>query len=182
MRPLLARAPLDVSLKRGRQSVRYALIALSLMAAGYALLYFPYPPTSFPVRALTFYLHVVASASALGSRVLDRTVAVSGDLVYGRFSLRIVLDCAALDAHVLYAAAVAAFPVVWSRRVLGILVGSTLIAATNIARIVALYAAGLYWPGAFHVLHEEVFQFGIVLVALLTFLGWLGWARSAPAS
>ena len=162
--------------------MRFVILALALMATTYAVFYFPYPAGSFPVRLLNWYLRTIASASAIGARLFDPTASASGDIVGGRFSLRIVLDCGALDAQALFAATVAAFPVPWRRRLVGVIAGSALIATFNIGRIVSLYAIGLFWPSAFHAAHEEVFQFGIIAVAFGAFWIWTVWARGPAGS
>jgi exosortase/archaeosortase family protein len=159
------------------QALHYLVRALALGGLAYAALYFPYPPGSFPVRALAWYLRQVARASGALVWLFDRQVFTSGDLVEGAFSLRIVLDCAALDAQALFAAAVLAFPARWWRRALGLLVGSALLALVNVGRIVLLYAAGIWWPDAFHILHEEILQLAIVLTAVCSFLAWIVWVQ-----
>jgi exosortase/archaeosortase family protein len=160
-----------------RSWVGYLVRAAALMFVFYALLYYPYPPGSLPVRAFGWYLHQIARSSGAIVRLLDNTVVVSGDLIQGRFSLRIVLDCAALDAHALFAAAVLAFPAPWSRRAAGIVAGSAVVALVNLARISLLYVVGLRWPASFHLLHEEVLQLAIILATFLAFGGWILWAR-----
>jgi exosortase/archaeosortase family protein len=118
-------------------------------------------------------------------RLFDPGAAVGGELgdlgtlIVGRFSLRIVLDCAALDAHALLAAAVLAFPVAWRRRIAGVVAGTPIVGAINVIRIVILYVAGVRWPDAFHVLHEEVLQLLIIVSTFLVFAAWIVWARRA---
>jgi exosortase/archaeosortase family protein len=164
-----------------RRALRYVALAAVLGGAAYAALYFPYPPGSFPVRLLSWYLHQVAWASAGGVWLFDRSVTVHEDVVQGRFSLKIVLDCAALDAHALYGAAVLAYPAPWRTRLGGFVAGTALLAAVNVVRIAVLYVVGLRWPPAFHVLHEEVLQFGIVLTAFLAFVAWILRVQRAAA-
>jgi len=145
----------------------------------YGLLYFPYPPDSLPVRVISAYLHGVAAVSALLIRLFDAGARANGDLIDGRFSMRVVLDCAALDAHALLAAAVLAFPARWRHRIAGVAAGTLVVAAVNVARIVVLYVAGVRWPSAFPVLHEEVLQIAIILTTLLVFGGWIAMVRRA---
>lgn len=90
----------------------------------------------------------------------------------GPISLRIVLDCAALDAQALYVVTVATFPAPAFHRILGVLIGVSVITAANLGRIVGLYFVGVRWPSSFHVLHEEVLQFVMVLVAAGMFAVW----------
>jgi len=171
--------------RAGRPRLRYFLSVAALMGTAYAALYFPYGPGTLPARALMWYLRQVARVCAAVVRVYDPLATTGGELgelgtlIVGRFSLRIVLDCAALDAHALLAAAVLAFPVAWPRRIAGVVVGTLAVAAINVLRIVILYVAGVRWPDAFHVLHEEVLQLLIILTTFLVFAGWIVWARRA---
>ena len=103
-------------------------------------------------------------------------------MIDGRFSLRIVLDCAALDAHALLAAAVIAFPASWRQRAAGVLAGTVIVAFVNIVRIAILYVVGVRWPGLFPVLHEDVLQLAIVLATFLVFGAWIAWARRPGAA
>lgn len=163
------------------QPWRFVVTAAILMIVAYSLLYFPYPPDTAPVRFLSWYLRQVTQASGAIARWVDDDAVVAGDLIQGRFALRIVLDCAALDTHAFYASAVLAFPATWKQRALGALVGSTALAVVNVLRIASLYVVGLHWPSVFHTLHEEVFQFAIVLLTFGAFWMWTAWARHASA-
>ena len=165
------------SLPSRREALRYVWRALLLGGVAYAILYFPYPPGSLPVRLLQGYLNAIAHASAWGVWLFDRSVVARGDLVEGLFSLRIVLDCAALDAHALFAAAVLAFPAPWRHRLAGVAAGTLGLAAVNVGRIVVLYLIGIRWPAVFSFMHEEVLQLAIVLSAFLAFLGWILWTQ-----
>ncbi len=166
---------------RRRDAIGYICRALLIGGLAYLLLYFPYPAGTFPVRLLASYLRLVAHVSAAVAWLFDHNVVATGDLVSGRFSLRIVLDCAALDAHALLAAAVLAFPAPLALRLYGVLAGTLCLAAMNIGRIVTLYVVGMRWPSAFHWMHEEVLQLGVVLCAFLSFLAWIVWARRQSA-
>lgn len=150
------------------------------MALLYGLLYFPYTSQAFPVRALNAYLRGLARAAGLVIGWVDATVQVMGTSIHGRFPLEIVLDCAAVDAQALFVAAVATFPLPWRARVIGVAAGIAAISGANLLRIVALYFIGVRWPGSFHFWHAEVFQLVMVLVAGLTFVAWIAWARARP--
>jgi exosortase/archaeosortase family protein len=163
----------------GRPALAYLLRVALAMLVLYGLLYFPYPPGSWPLRALAGYLRGVAAVSAACIHLLDASVRAHGDLIEGRFSMRIVLDCAALDAHALLAAAVLTFPARWRHRIAGVAAGALIVAAVNITRITVLYYVGMRWPSAFAVLHEEVLQIAIILATFLVFGGWIAIVRRA---
>jgi exosortase family protein XrtM len=142
------------------------------MLALYALLYFPYPADSLPVRVLARYLDSIAQVSAALIRLVDPQVFAQGPMIMGRFPLRIVLDCAGLEVHALYSAAVCAFPAPWRAKWLGLCCGFLVLASLNLARIAALYFAGVHAPRWFDFLHEEVMAIFLVVCACLVFAGW----------
>lgn len=159
---------------------RFILIALPLMALFYAIVFAPHAADGVVVRMLSWYLARVAQVSGAVIGLFDASVMVNLHDIGGRFPLRIVLDCAALDAQCLFAAAVLAYPAPWRHRIVGVLAGCSAIAAVNIGRIVVLYFVGVHAPSAFNFMHEEVMQVAIVLLSLMIFVGWTLWiARAA---
>jgi exosortase/archaeosortase family protein len=163
--------------RKRRPALAYLVRVAIAMAVFYGLLYFPYPPGSVPVRAISGYLRAVAAVSAAFIRLFDSGARARGDLIDGRFSMQIVLDCAALDAHALLAAAVLAFPARWRYRIAGVFAGALVVAAVNVVRIAILYVVGVRWPSAFPVVHEEVLQIAIILATFLVFGGWIALVR-----
>lgn len=163
-----------------RQRLRFVLLSGALMAAFYVVLYYPYDGGALPVRALAGYLGLLARVCVAVIRMGDPSARVAGDAIDGHFSMRIVLDCGALDAQALFAAAVLGFPAPWSRKLVGVAGGLAVIALANLARIVALYFIGWRRPAAFHLWHEEVLQLAIVLVAAAAFAAWALWTRRGP--
>jgi len=156
---------------------------LLLMLVFYAALYQPYAADSLPGRCLVRYLELVAHGSALWLGWLGEVVSVEGTTVDGRFPFVVVLDCAALDAQALFAAAVLAFPARLGDKLLGLAAGLLAIAGINIARLVLLYFAGTRSLRLFQVLHEEVLVLLIILIVCGLFAAWARWARErvAPA-
>jgi exosortase/archaeosortase family protein len=167
---------------RGREpALRFAVRFLILGAVFYLALYYPYDPASLPARLLGRYVEVQARLAGELVRLFDRAVTVSGNLITGRFSLAIVLDCAAIDAQALFAATVLAFPASWRRRVAGLAAGLAMITAVNLVRIAILYFVGVRWPRYFDFLHEDLFQFGIIAAACASFGLWALWATGRLA-
>jgi exosortase/archaeosortase family protein len=164
---------------RRSSALRYLLITGCTMAALYAVLYYPYSPSNPLGRALSWYVTLWAKGTGWVLGLFEDGVEVRGTVILGRFPLRIILDCVALDAQALYAAAVVGFPARASSKAIGLGAGLAAIALWNLARIVLLYFVGVHWQQSFHVMHEEVLQVGIILVACLCFIGWLTWVNSA---
>src|SRR6185295_6380207 len=112
------------------------------MSGLYALLFYPYGQETWPARALARYLELVANGSALLLGWCGEAVSVDGSTVLGRFPYVVVLDCAALDAQALFAAAVLAFPSSWRHKAIGLGAGLAAIFCLNVIRLVLLYFAG----------------------------------------
>jgi exosortase H (IPTLxxWG-CTERM-specific) len=153
--------------------LRFAGIA-GLLCALYA---FPYGAESGVREWFESYLAAYASAAGTVLHAFDPAVRVSGADIAGRFSLRIVKDCDAMDVNILFAAAVLSFPASWSRRALGLSIGVAAILVANISRICALYFIGVSVPGAFEFAHRDLFPLLLVLLATAVFLPWARAAR-----
>jgi exosortase/archaeosortase family protein len=152
---------------------------LLLMAGFHTLLFHPYAPGTLAFRCIEGYLQLVARASALVLRAAGEPVSVEGTTVTGRFPFEVVLDCAALDAQALFAAAVLAFPAAFGRKLVGLGAGFLAIALINVGRLVALYFAGVRSLELFRVLHEEV----MVLLVIACVCGlFFSWARRSGSA
>jgi exosortase/archaeosortase family protein len=151
---------------------RFLLVGGVVLAALYALIYFPYGGAALPARLLGGYLRLEARVAGGLLALFDRTVSVRGDLIEGRFPLRIVLDCAALDAQAVFAAAVVAFPAPWPRKLKGLGAGLLVISLFNLVRIAFLYVVGARWPASFRAVHEEVMPVLLVVVVCGAFALW----------
>jgi exosortase/archaeosortase family protein len=161
-------------------AARFVVRAVALAAVLYGVIYFPYRSDNLIVRLLSAYLRGLASVAGGVIGLLDHTAAARGTTIEGRFPLQIVLDCSAADAQALFVAAVLAFPAGWRHKLIGALAGLVGLNLVNVVRIVGLYFIGIHWPGAFHVLHEEVIQILLVLLAAGGFALWARRARAAP--
>jgi exosortase/archaeosortase family protein len=152
--------------------------SIALMALFYALLYHPYSEESLPGRALGAYLKFVATGSATVLGWLGEDVSVQGTTVLGRFPYVVILDCAALDAQALFAAAVLAFPVSLRDKLIGLVAGMSAIWCVNVARLALLYFAGARSLRLFQVLHEEVLVLLVILSVCGLFVVWARWAHA----
>ena len=166
----------DVGEPARRGVARFLVLALPMMLLLYGAIYFPHRAGSPAARALTAYVNLVAMLAGGALHLFDRSVTVSGNQIGGRFPLSIILDCSALDAQALFAAAVLATRARWSDKLVGLTAGIALLVAVNLGRIATLYFVGVRAPRLFHVLHEEILQMAIVVCALLVFGAWALWA------
>jgi exosortase/archaeosortase family protein len=159
--------------RRASVFTRFCLRAVPLVALFYGVAYYPYADGGVVARAIGCYLRAVALASGAVAHLFDAGVTVAGTSIEGRQTLRIVLDCAAPDAHALFSAAVLAYP--GRGKLVALLGGNALIATGNVLRIVLLYflgAAGVGTAG-FATWHEDVLPIALVLLAATCFAVWV---------
>jgi exosortase/archaeosortase family protein len=120
------------------------------------------------------YARLAGGALAL----LEPHIVVHGQEILGRYGLRIVRGCDAVDAQILLASALFAsrsYALRW--RIVGALGGFLVLTMANVTRIACLYFVGANWPAYFDFFHHELWPLLLILLACAVFLGW---ARAAP--
>jgi exosortase family protein XrtM len=100
--------------------------------------------------------------------VLDKDILISQG-----FSVQIKPGCDGMDAMILLAAAVIAFPMPGRQRLWGLGIGLFLLYAANIIRTMVLYYSAKYEPEIFDFMHIYVGQTFIILIACLFFFYWI---------
>ena len=123
------------------------------------------------------YLRLNARATSAILQSLGQAASTQGWRINGPgFSLEVVRGCDAIHPSFLFAAAVFAFPVSVRSRLAGACIGTAIILATNLARIVSLYYVRLHLPDAYDVMHLEVWQLTFILLAVVLWAIWVRWA------
>lgn len=127
--------------------------------------------------AIRSYLALIARAVGGILDLFGYEATVTETVVYTpRFSLEIVRGCDAIEPTAIYLAAVLASPVgVWAK-LPGILIGTAVLLLINLIRIVSLFFVGVYYPSAFRMLHEEVWQAAFIVLAIAFWAAWVQWA------
>lgn len=154
--------------------VRFALFAAFL----FAIYTFPYEESGLSEGFFARYLSGYARMAGAALALIEPGVHVVGQDIVGRFSLRIVKSCDAVEAVILFVAAVCAFPVRWSARVWGVVLGALSLVIVNVIRICSLYFIGIYHQAQFELFHLEVWPLLMVCTAGLGFLLWVNWAST----
>ena len=124
----------------------------------------------------------VAQASSALMRTFDPAVIASGPTLASTqsgFAITILAGCNGVEAMIVLAAGMLAFPAPWKSRAVGIAVGVVAIQALNLVRIVSLFYLGQWDREVFEWAHLYLWQALIMLDALVV---WILWLRTLPRS
>jgi exosortase/archaeosortase family protein len=165
----------------GRPARRFVIGFLASSAVLLSLYYFPYAEDGLVKRGIAGYLHAYAVISGAVLRLFERGVTVSGPDIIGRYSLRLVRTCDAMDVNILLVSAVLAWPGRWRRRLLAAAIGLACVLVVNVARICSLYYVGIFHPSSFTFVHIELWPIVMLAVAVGAFVLLVRWMqRESP--
>jgi exosortase/archaeosortase family protein len=121
----------------------------------------------------------VAWSAKLAHGMLSADSVVSGaTLLRGKEAiLEVKTKCSGLHFCWLLCAGILAFPAPWGLRIAGALLGSLLLLALNLLRVITLFLVGCYYPGWFPAVHEQVWPVVSLLVTMLLMGAWLVWVK-----
>jgi exosortase H (IPTLxxWG-CTERM-specific) len=156
--------------------LRFGILFAVLVAALFAAELTP-PGQRFVVDPWTA---LVARAATAAMGAFDPNVIAVGPTIMnasGGFGVTILAGCNGIEAMIVLAAAILAYPAPLKHRLLGLAVGVVAIQALNLARIVSLFYLGQWNREVFEWAHLYVWQVLIMLDALIV---WLLWLRSLP--
>ena len=72
---------------------------------------------------------------------------------------------------------IGAYPARWTVKVLGVVVGVTVLSLINVLRIVTLVRIVEFYPGLFVYFHEYVWQGAFLMLVTVYALTWVEWAQ-----
>jgi exosortase H (IPTLxxWG-CTERM-specific) len=115
---------------------------------------------------------IVAVSAAL-LRALGEPVVKAGTVLRtASFAVDVKNGCNGLEAVIILAAAVVAFPATLRQRLIGLAAGFIVIEVLNLVRVVSLYWLGVHRPAIFELFHAAVWQTALILVAVGLFVSW----------
>jgi exosortase H (IPTLxxWG-CTERM-specific) len=115
----------------------------------------------------------VVHASAFLLRLMQQPVAVAGTVLRTpRFALDVHNGCNGIEAMMLLAAAVLAFPATLRSRLFGLLAGCAAVQLLNLVRVASLVWVGEHHRALFDVAHVAVWQCVVILAAVSMFVFW----------
>ncbi len=163
----MARWQALVATPAGRFIVKY----LAALLVGFVLLalkpvndHLVNPYTTFVAHQARVALNLFGEGATVRDQVLSSP----------RFSVRIFNGCNGLEAILIFACGVLAFPASWRSRLLGVLAGLVAIQLVNVVRVVSLFYVGVFKPQWFAASHIFVWQSLIIVFAVVL---WLLWAQ-----
>jgi len=124
------------------------------------------------------FSHVLAAASALVINLFGGDALANGvvlNLVKAGGGVEIANGCNAIEASILLAAAILAFPARIGHRLIGAALGILMLQIVNLLRIISLLYLNRYAPSWFDFFHLYLWDALIMLDGLLIFLVWHRW-------
>ncbi len=135
-----------------------------------------------PVREIVIdpFTAGLAFVSAWIVGLFDKGVHSSGIVLHhvpNNFAVSIEAGCNGVEAMIILAAAILAFPASWKHKLIGLLLGFIAIQSLNLVRIISLFYIGQWNYAVFEWTHLYLWQALIMLDALIF---WLVWMRMLP--
>lgn len=150
----------------GRFLARYAVIlavAFAFIAVKPVNDHVVNPYTTFVAHEGALVLRLLGEAATVNNRILSSR----------RFAVAIYNGCNGLEAILIFACGILAFPAPWRSKVVGLLLGFLGIQLFNVVRIVALYYTGVFKPAWFSTAHVLVWQSLVILFAVSMWILWV---------
>jgi exosortase H (IPTLxxWG-CTERM-specific) len=153
---------------------RYAFVYFCLLTIMFGIETTPWAQ-SFTVGTWTQFL---ADFSSGLMQTFDNRVVVQGsDIRNGQtgYAVSIKSGCNGVEAAMILAAAILAYPAPWLKKLTGMVIGVLAIQVLNVVRIISLYYLGAWSQKALDIAHLYVWPGLIILDALVIFLLWIHW-------
>jgi exosortase H (IPTLxxWG-CTERM-specific) len=138
-----------------------------------------------PVAQKYFVVPWTDALAALSARlvtIFDPAVTANGNVLQSGpsgFAVAIEAGCNGVEATLVLAAAMLAFPAPWRRKLSGLALGILAVQGLNVVRVISLFYLGQWSYRVFEWAHLYVWQALIMLDVLVV---WLIWVRLLPAS
>ena len=152
----------------------YALIYFLVLALLFGIETTPWAQ-SFTVGTWTQFL--ADFSGGLMQMFDDRVVVQGSDIRNGQtgYAVSIRSGCNGVEAAMILAAAILAYPAPWLKKLTGMVIGVLAIQVLNVVRIISLYYLGSWSQKALDIAHLYVWPGLIILDALVIFLLWIHW-------
>ena len=150
-----------------RPEIKFIFKFIILLSTFYILYYYS-------LDSFAFIKTDIANGLAFTLSLIGiKTIVHGEDVLLGGFSLRIVEECTAVFASIIYISCVLAYPTSLKNKLVGIGFGIPVIQLVNLARLVVLSFTGLYFPGIFDFVHTYIWQSIFIIFIIVIWLAWL---------
>lgn len=122
----------------------------------------------------------LASVSTAIVTFFDANVVAAGKVIRSTtngFAVSIEAGCNGVEATLVLAAAILAFPASWRYKLLGLAAGAVAVQLLNVVRVISLFYIGQWNLAVFEWAHQYAWQALIMLDVLVV---WLVWVRRVP--
>ena len=129
---------------------------------------------------VTPWTSALAGLSADIVKLFDSQVLAQGKILQSLrngFAVSIEPGCNGVEATIVLAAAMLAFPASWQRKLAGLAAGIVAVQGLNVIRVISLFYLGQWSTSVFEFAHQYVWQALIMLDVLVI---WLLWVRTLP--
>ncbi len=124
-------------------------------------------------RVVVPFTEVISRGAAGLLSIFESGVGAEGTVMRSsRFALDVRNGCNGVEAVILLAAAIFAFPATLRSRLIGVFTASVAIELLNLARLGSLFWLGEHYRHIFDVFHIAVWQSLIILAAISIFILW----------
>lgn len=160
---------------------RFVIIYLILMAAFFFIAW--HKPIHRIIDINGFYTKLVVAATSKVLGIISLPCTFSGTVInLPSLSLDVKFGCNGLEAVMIYAIAVIAFPAKWKKKLLGIMAGLVIIQTANIIRIAFLAYSGVHMRKLFEFIHIYLAQGMMIALSLGLFFIYLNYAKNAKTA
>ncbi len=154
---------------------RFALLYLTLMGAFFLLIGLRPIQEIIDINGLYTQGVVVITSAVLKTMGIPCTS--RGPIIeLPSIALDVRFGCNGLEAVMIYAVAVIAFPSPWKTKIIGIISGFIIIQTLNILRIAGLAYSGVYFKSLFEYIHIYVAQGMMIAISLGIFFIYINYA------
>ena len=151
---------------------RFILLYVLYMITAFILV--DYEPVRHALQLDAYYTGVVVKISTWLIRLIGIDVTANGAFLHLKSAImEVKFGCNGLEAILLYVAAVLAFPASAKERLVGIVIGSTVLQILNIVRIAWLAWVLEYQRDMFAIMHEYITQSIMIALAFIIFIIYL---------
>ena len=156
---------------------RFAITYLVLMGGFFLLIGFKPIQNIIDLNGLYTKGVVILTSKIL--KILSIPSASQGSIItLPSIALDVRFGCNGLEAVMIYAVAVIAFPASWMNRLIGILGGFLAIQIINLFRIISLAYSAIHFKTLFEYIHIYIAQGMMIAVSLGIFFIYLNYAKS----